>query len=130
MEKSIYLILLLVVVVLMQHCQSGGETSDAEGMEAAKSSEVEDTPYPERAFWGDTHVHTGWSADAGMDGAITTPEDAYRFALGQEVTSNSGLKAKLARPFDWFLVSDHSDGMGTINEIVAGQISSRDGMNP
>ena len=43
-----------------------------------------------------------------------------RFALGQEVTSNSGIKAQLHRPYDWFLVSDHSDGMGTINEIIAG----------
>ena len=76
--------------------------------------------FPREAYWGDTHVHTGWSADAGMDGAITTPEDAYRFALGETVKSNTGMDAKLERPFDWFLVSDHSDGMGTINEIVAG----------
>lgn len=76
--------------------------------------------YPTRVFWGDTHVHTGWSADAGMDGAITSPDDAYRFALGETITSNAGIEATLARPFDWFLVSDHSDGMGTINEIVSG----------
>ncbi|HSN72011.1 MAG TPA: DUF3604 domain-containing protein, partial [Steroidobacteraceae bacterium] len=76
--------------------------------------------YPTDAFFGDTHVHTGWSADAGMDGATLTPEDAYRFARGEEVKSNSGLPAKLERPYDWFMVTDHSDGMGTINEIVAG----------
>jgi hypothetical protein len=83
---------------------------------AAASTQAE---YPQRAFFGDTHVHTGWSADAGMDGAITTPEDAYRFALGETVKSNTGLDAKLDRPYDWFLVSDHSDGMGTINEVVS-----------
>jgi len=123
MKPSNYLILLLGAVLLIQHCQSGEDASDAEageGTEVATSSEVENTPYLERAYWGDSHVHTGWSADAGMDGAITTPEDVYKFALGQEVTSNSGLKVKLSRPYDWFLVSDHSDGMGTINEIVAG----------
>jgi predicted small lipoprotein YifL len=75
--------------------------------------------YPDRVYYGDTHVHTGWSADAGMDGAITTPDDAYRFALGETVTSNTGQDARLTRPYDWFLVSDHSDGMGVINEIVA-----------
>jgi len=75
---------------------------------------------PRRPLFGDTHVHTGWSADAGMDGAVTSPEDAYRFALGQEVKSNSGLPAKLRRPYDWFMVTDHSDGMGMINELVAG----------
>ena len=76
--------------------------------------------FPDRVYWGDTHVHTGWSVDAGMDGAITSPEDAYRFARGEEVKSNTGLPAKLHRPFDWFLVSDHSDGMGTINQIIDG----------
>ncbi|AOS97027.1 hypothetical protein AUP74_01592 [Microbulbifer aggregans] len=76
--------------------------------------------YPTTAYFGDTHVHTGWSADAGMDGAILTPEDAYRFALGEEVDSNSGVKAKLHRPYDWFMITDHSDGMGVINEIIAG----------
>ncbi len=75
---------------------------------------------PRQAFYGDTHVHTGWSADAGMDGAITGPVDAYRYALGEEITSNSGLPAKLSRPYDWFMVTDHSDGMGTINELIAG----------
>ncbi len=76
--------------------------------------------YPQEAYWGDTHVHTGWSADAGMDGAITGPEDAYRLARGEKIKSNSGMDVQLHRAFDWFLVSDHSDGMGTINEIIAG----------
>ncbi|MGI9220018.1 MAG: DUF3604 domain-containing protein [Woeseiaceae bacterium] len=75
--------------------------------------------YPTNAYFGDTHVHTGWSGDAGMDGAITEPEDAYRYALGEVMTSNTGLEVQLSRPYDWFMVTDHSDGMGTINEIVA-----------
>ena len=36
------------------------------------------TQYPENVYWGDTHVHSGWSADAGLDGAILSPEDAFR----------------------------------------------------
>ena len=87
---------------------------------AATVAEVRHTDVPREAFFGDTHVHTGWSADAGMDGAVTGPEDAYRLAIGEEVKSNTGQKTKLHRPFDWFMVTDHSDGMGTINEIVAG----------
>ncbi|GAB3292218.1 DUF3604 domain-containing protein [Parahaliea aestuarii] len=76
--------------------------------------------YPRQALFGDTHVHTGWSADAGMDGAVVDPFQAYQFGRGEEITSNTGMKAKLHRPFDWFMVTDHSDGMGVINEIVAG----------
>lgn len=76
--------------------------------------------FPERAYFGDTHVHTGWSADAGIDGAVTSPEDAFRLASGQEVTSNTGQKVKLRRPLDWMVITDHSDGMGTISEVAAG----------
>jgi hypothetical protein len=76
--------------------------------------------YPQKALFGDTHVHTGWSADAGMDGAVLAPVDAYRLARGEQVTSNSGIKVQLKRPYDWFMITDHSDGMGTINQIVDG----------
>jgi len=39
--------------------------------------------YPTRAFWGDTHVHTATSFDAGAFGATLGPRDAYRFARGE-----------------------------------------------
>ena len=73
-----------------------------------------------RVFWGDQHVHTAWSADAGMSGATLTPEDAVRFARGEQVTSNTGQPVKLSRPLDWVAVTDHSDGMGVISEIKNG----------
>jgi hypothetical protein len=76
--------------------------------------------YPTRAFWGDEHLHTAWSADAGMSGATLTPEDAVRFARGEQVVSNTGQAVKLSRPLDWLAVTDHSDGMGTITEIKDG----------
>jgi hypothetical protein len=128
MRNSTRLLALSVAMVLLLAwgcAPSGdqpGETTTAAGGEtdSVTAAQVAETDVPRNAYFGDTHVHTGWSADAGMDGAITTPEDAYRFALGEEVTSNSGMPAKLGRPYDWFLVSDHSDGMGTINEIKAG----------
>ena len=76
--------------------------------------------YPTDVFFGDTHVHTGWSVDAGLDGAVKTPDEAYRLAIGEEVVSNTGLKVRLGRPYDWFMITDHSDAMGVINEVVAG----------
>ncbi len=48
--------------------------------------------YPTRVFWGDTHLHTGNSLDAGAFGARLLPEDAHRFARGEELTSSTGLK--------------------------------------
>jgi hypothetical protein len=76
--------------------------------------------YPTRVFFGDQHLHTGWSADAGMSGATLTPEDAVRFARGEQVASNTGQPVKLSRPLDWIAVTDHSDGMGVISELRAG----------
>ncbi|PTX44865.1 uncharacterized protein DUF3604 [Christiangramia gaetbulicola] len=84
-----------------------------------ESEQIERNPLKE-AYFGDTHVHTGWSFDAGLDGATLTPTDAYRYAIGEEVTSNSGIKTQLSRPYDWFMITDHSDGMGTINEVIDG----------
>ncbi|MGH8035983.1 MAG: DUF3604 domain-containing protein, partial [Lysobacterales bacterium] len=81
-----------------------------------------DRAYPERVLWGDEHIHTGWSADAGLGGATLGPEDAVRFALGQEVKSSTGQMAKLKRPLDWIAVTDHSDGMGVINQLRAGNV--------
>lgn len=97
--------------------QTPAATADASATPVESAAEP---AYPTRAYFGDTHVHTGWSADAGLDGAITSPEDAFRFARGEEVKSNTGQMAKLKRPLDWMVITDHSDGMGTINEIRAG----------
>ncbi len=47
--------------------------------------------YPQRVFWGDTHVHTSYSTDAGMLGNTLGPDDAYRFARGEIVVSSSGV---------------------------------------
>jgi hypothetical protein len=76
--------------------------------------------YPTRPLFGDEHVHTGWSGDAGMSGTTLGPEDAFRFARGEEVVSTSGQPAQLSRPLDWMAITDHSDGMGVINLIREG----------
>jgi hypothetical protein len=61
--------------------------------------------FPARPFFGDTHLHTSFSMDAGAFGARLTPKDAYRFARGEEVISNSGQPVKLSRPLDFLVVS-------------------------
>ena len=68
--------------------------------------------FPERVYWGDTHLHTSFSMDAGAFGCRLGPRDAYRFAKGHEVTASSGQPARLARPLDFLVVADHSDGFG------------------
>jgi hypothetical protein len=76
--------------------------------------------FPTKVLWGDTHLHTSNSLDARAFGAILGPEEAYRLARGEEITASHGEQVKLSRPLDWLVVSDHSDAMGAMNEIVAG----------
>ena len=79
--------------------------------------------FPTQVYWGDTHLHTSNSLDARAFGVTLGVEQAYRFARGEEVTSTHGLRTQLSRPLDWLVVADHSDGMGAMNEIVAGNPS-------
>ncbi len=71
-----------------------------------------DNNFPKRPLWGDTHVHTSYSTDAGMIGNRLDPEAAYRFALGEEVVSSMGVRAKINRPLDFLVVADHAENLG------------------
>jgi hypothetical protein len=76
--------------------------------------------FPSRVYWGETHLHTGLSLDAGLFGCILNHEDAYRLARGEEIKSSTGLPVKLARPHDWLVITDHSDMMGIATDIQNG----------
>lgn len=71
-----------------------------------------DHNYPDRVYFGDTHLQTSYSTDAGMLGCRLGPEEAYRFARGEEVTSSTSVRARLQRPLDFLVVSDHSENLG------------------
>ncbi len=90
---------------------------DAGDPSAVRSAEKEYSPYlnhnyPDRVFWGDTHVHTSYSTDAGLFGNRLGPEEAYRFAKGEIVTSSTGVRARLLRPLDFLVISDHAENLG------------------
>jgi hypothetical protein len=76
--------------------------------------------FPTNVYRGDTHVHTALSLDARAFGVTLDPEEAFRFARGDQVTSSHGVEVKLSRPLDWLVVADHSDGLGAMKEIING----------
>ena len=99
---------------------------DSKQAARAHSSEPIYSPYagrnfPSRPLFGDTHLHTAFSMDAGAFGARLNPEDAYRFARGEEVMASSGQPARLSRPLDFLVVADHSDNMGFFPDLFAGE---------
>jgi len=73
-----------------------------------------------RVFWGDTHLHTSFSMDAGAFGNRLGLDEAYRFARGEEVESTTAGRARLARPLDFLVIADHSDNMGFFPDLNAG----------
>jgi hypothetical protein len=76
--------------------------------------------YPTQVFFGDTHHHTANSGDAFMNGDRLGPEEAYRFARGEEVVSSTGVRVMLSRPMDFLVISDHAEGLGIMYEVFNG----------
>jgi hypothetical protein len=95
----------------------------------AAEPSAEPTPYspyveqnlPTRVFFGDTHLHTSFSMDAGAFGARLGPREAYRLARGEQLTASGGQPVRLSRPLDFLVVSDHSDNMGFFPDLFAGK---------
>src|SRR5688572_16455757 len=112
----------LMCSVLLAACtRKEPEPAAAPAATATAPAPAASPEYPTRVYFGDTHLHTALSMDAGAAGANLLPADAYRFAKGEEVTGATGQKAKLARPLDFLVVADHSDQMGLITDLQAGK---------
>jgi Protein of unknown function (DUF3604) len=108
MKKWVIASMLALAVV---GCKKVGPTG------GVSEKDVVATAYPERVFWGDTHLHTSNSIDAFGFGVRLGPEEALRFARGEEVTSTGGIKAKLDRPLDFLMIADHSDALGATRRL-------------
>ncbi|HET9061666.1 MAG TPA: DUF3604 domain-containing protein, partial [Candidatus Binatia bacterium] len=77
------------------------------------------------AFFGETHIHTGYSGDAVFVRVRTTPRDAYMFAQGDPVGlppydafDDPTRFAQLRRPLDFTAVSDHAEWMGEMRTCL------------
>jgi hypothetical protein len=75
--------------------------------------------FPTKVLWGDTHLHTAVSVDAGTMNRIGQ-EDAFRFARGEEISTTHGLRVKLSRPLDFLVISDHAEMYGLMPQLLSG----------
>ena len=122
-HRAVWAGLLAAAVAVPVSGQEAHPPSDAlnEAFPAHKSySPYAGRNFPTRVFFGDTHVHTGASMDAGAFGARLGPDEAFRFARGEEVSAANGMRVKLARPLDFIVVADHSDNFGFFPKLFAG----------
>jgi hypothetical protein len=114
---------LVAVTLFLQACgqstdvsPTGSETTQT--VTESSGTAAPSAAYPTNVYFGDTHLHTDLSLDAGAFGNRLGLKDAYKFARGEEVTSTTGIKAKLYRPLDFIVVADHSDAMGLFPDII------------
>jgi len=126
MIRPTHIILVLVTCTLsfVAWAQEPGNHEGLTKEDIAKITKTEYSPYagrnfPTRPLWGDTHLHTAISVDAGTMNRIGQ-EDAFRFARGEEITTTHGLRAKLSRPLDFLVVSDHAEMYGLMPQLLSG----------
>ena len=92
MQRSKQIILTLTIVTLMQPAFAHDTASIKK-----EYSPYLDQNYPLRPLFGDTHLHTSYSTDAGLTGNRLGPDEADRFALGEEITSGIGVHANILK---------------------------------
>ncbi|MBY0399280.1 DUF3604 domain-containing protein [Myxococcota bacterium] len=99
---------------------AAAESASAAPTAAKPYSPYVDETFPTELLWGDMHVHSSFSMDANsMGNTRLGPGDAYRFAKGEVVTSNTGQPVRLDRPLDFLVVSDHAEYMGVLPRLRA-----------
>ncbi len=89
--KSITQILLTLAIAsftLSASMQDVPKSSEDIKLGKTEYSPYLDNRYPDRVYFGDTHVHTSYSTDAGMLGNFLGPDAAFRFARGETVRAS------------------------------------------
>ncbi len=118
--KKLSLLFILFAFIAGKNDTKKETTSEKETSTETASSEKETKGYPTNVYFGDTHLHTDLSMDAGSFGNRIGMDEAYKFARGEEVTSSTGIKTRLDVPLDFLVIADHSDGMGLFPGLLAG----------
>ncbi len=89
-----------------------------------------------QAYFGDLHVHSGFSMDARTRDLTLSPDEAYRYARGEVVrlpplaADGMGTRpVRIDRPLDFAAVTDHAEWMGEVR-LCTDPTSDRFGLRP
>src|ERR1700736_799476 len=108
---SVALVAVLALAAAQPRRDPGPEPSEGEGRDRAKAAPTRN------AYFGDLHVHTGWSNDAYQMSVRTTPDDAYLFAKGEGIRLHNEMMVKLVKPLDFMGVTEHAEYMGVMARL-------------
>lgn len=118
--------LIAAITFLLFSCNSEKQqTDDSTENKTEESASSNDSPQKtadfneqKNAYFGDLHVHTSWSFDAFIYNVRTSPDDAYRFGKGDSIAHFTAGSVQLERPLDFMAVSDHSEYMGIMKQMI------------
>jgi hypothetical protein len=119
MQRHASCALTLASALLLAAC--GGKDGDHVVAPAATPAPaVSTTPAapPRVLLFGDLHIHTSLSADAFSTGVRALPDDAYRYAKGEEIQHGAGYPTRLKRALDFAAVTDHAEYLGSMREFL------------
>ncbi|MAG32034.1 MAG: hypothetical protein CL908_14220 [Deltaproteobacteria bacterium] len=107
---------LLTTLLLSAGVVAPAQEDDAQARDSADSySPVVREDIPANVYWGDTHLHTRLSVDAnGSGNKRLGPDEAFRFARGEDVTAHNGMRVRLRRPLDFLVIADHAEYLGLL----------------
>ncbi len=105
-------LLALVVVPGLALAEPPGEISPEDVIRPPVTSPYAFRDFPDQVLFGDMHIHSNLSPDAGLLGTSLTASDVYRAARGETVMSNTGQPFRLVRPLDFLVLTDHAEAMG------------------
>ena len=116
--RSNHLLVILGLALGTTACSRSEPPAAASHADAPASAAALPAANPDNnVYFGDVHVHTGWSFDALTNGSKTTPTDAYAWAQGKPITGSGGPEMQIQTPLDFYMVSDHAEYMGVFNEM-------------
>ena len=110
------------LILFLAGCSKNNSETPAatQGSQAQSTQPAEATPPRnplKNAYFGDLHLHTSYSMDAFAFGTRTTPEDSFKYAMGETV-EYMGKPVKRAAPLDFLAVTDHAEYLGVVRETT------------
>jgi hypothetical protein len=115
--RSTCLAIILSFFPAISMAEPAGELKPTDVTKTKNYSPYAFRDFPDQVFFGDMHIHSNLSPDAGLLGTSLSAGDVYRAARGETVTSNTGQPFRLVRPLDFLVLTDHAEAMGLASMI-------------
>ena len=121
LPRTLLLFVIFLILTITACAEKSNDPSPSKEVSELKLDEMgcQNKKINRIALFGDLHVHTRYSFDAAANSTGATPEDAHRYAKGQEIPffplDEDGMaigRAKIDRPLDFLAVTDHGEFLG------------------